>query len=98
VRCECKTKKGSWKNTGLAYQICEPGKIWNDNGTLKCTPQGSFKRSCSSISWNESFLTAKCNKKKSGTLQNSGFRYGQCLSASQDITNCDGSLKCGGCN
>jgi len=98
VRCQCKTKKGSWNNTGLAYRICEPNKIWNDNGTLKCTPQGSFKRSCSSVSWNESFLTAKCNKKKQGTTWNSGFNYGQCVNNGQDITNCDGSLRCGGCN
>ena len=61
VNASCKKKDGSYKGTSLAYRICQ-GDIWNDNGTLKCTPKGSFKNSCRNISWNTSFLTAECSK------------------------------------
>jgi hypothetical protein len=95
VRCDC-SYKSKYTATALDYKICD-GDIWNDKSKLRCTPKGSFKRSCSSISWNSSFLTAKCNKKKSGTIWNSGFNYNNCLTNGQDIANCDGSLTCGSC-
>lgn len=99
IMATCRKKDGSSKNTSLAYKICS-GDIWNDNGTLRCTPQGSFKNSCRNISWNSSYLTAECSKggwpiKK--YTWNSGFSYNTCLNNSQDIANCTGSLKCGGC-
>jgi len=99
VMATCRKKDGSSKNTSLAYKICESGTVWNDDGNLRCTAKGSFKNSCRNISWNTSFLTAECSKggwpKK--YVWNSGFSYNTCLNASQDIANCTGSLKCGGC-
>ncbi|MCX5802121.1 MAG: hypothetical protein NTU69_01080 [Proteobacteria bacterium] len=98
LRCDC-SYKGKFKSTSLAYKICESGQIWNDKSKLRCTPQGSFKRSCSNISWNENFLTAICKRIQKGkTIPNSGFNYNACINNGQDITNCDGSLRCGGCN
>ena len=98
VSASCKKKDGSYKNTSLAYKICE-SEIWNDNGNLKCNPKGSFKNSCRNISWNADFLMAECSKggwpKK--YLWNSGFNYHACLNNNKDITNCRGSLQCGGC-
>lgn len=96
VRASCKKKNGTWANTALAHHICQ-GDISNNDGKLTCTPKGSFKNSCGSISWNESFLTASCRKKDKQYLWNSGFNYNSCLTNGQDISNCDGSLKCGGC-
>jgi hypothetical protein len=96
VRADCKKKNGSYVGASLAYKICQ-GQVWNDNGTLKCTPQGSFKNSCNSVAWNESYLMANCRKKNKQYLWNSGFNYNMCLNNSQDIANCDGSLQCGGC-
>lgn len=98
IMASCKRKNGSYKNTSLAYKICQ-GDIWNDDGTLRCTPKGSFKNSCRNISWNSSFLTAECSKggwPKKYTW-NSGFSYNTCLNNNQDIANCRGSLQCGGC-
>ncbi len=95
LRCDC-SYKNQYKATALDYKICE-GDIWNDKQKLRCTPKGSFKRSCNMISWNSSFLMAKCNKKKSGTIWNSGFSYSTCLNNGQDIANCNGSLMCGPC-
>lgn len=96
VRANCKKKNGSYVATSLAYRICQ-GDISNNDGKLTCTPKGSFKNSCSSISWNESFLTANCRKKNGQNLWNSGFNYNACLANNRDIANCDGSLHCGGC-
>lgn len=94
VRASCKKKNGSYNNgASLAYKICS-GQVWNNDGNLTCTPSGSFKNSCSSISWNESYLTANCRKKNKKYLWNSGFNYNACLNNSQDIMNNDGSLQC----
>ena len=98
IMASCKKKDGTYKNTSLAYKICQ-GDIWNDSGTLRCTPKGSFKNSCRYISWNASFLTAECSKggwPKKWTW-NGGFSYNACLNNNQDIANCTGSLKCGSC-
>jgi hypothetical protein len=93
VNASCKKRDGSYKGTSLAYKICQ-GDISNNNGTLQCTPQGSFKKSCNMISWNASFLTANCRKIDGKYIVNSGFNYNNCLNNSQDIANIDGSLQC----
>jgi hypothetical protein len=98
IMASCRKTNGSYNNTSLAYKICQ-GDIWNDNGTLRCTPKGSFRNSCGSISWNSAYLMASCSKggwPKKYTW-NGGFSYNICLNNNQDIANCRGSLTCGGC-
>lgn len=93
LRCEC-----SWKNkfsgTTLYTGICEPNTVWNEKSKLKCTPKGTFKKTCGSISWNQTRLQAVCKQKN-------GKPYGAVLSnwpgCEGDIANCNGVLTCGPC-
>jgi len=65
LRCDC-SYKNKYSPMSIVYGMCESNSIWNDKSKLKCTPRGSFKRSCSNISWNENRLQAVCNSKKEG--------------------------------
>jgi hypothetical protein len=93
LRCEC-SYKNKFSPTSIVYGMCESNSIWNDKSKLKCTPRGSFKRSCSNISWNENRLQAVCNSKKGKKV---GTTYDNYPGCSDDIANCDGNLTCGRC-
>jgi hypothetical protein len=95
LRCPCRNKKGNTVNSGLVYGLCE-GDIWNDNGTMKCKPRGSFKNSCSGYTWNESRIITVWCKKKNGD-KNYGAIYQNWAGCEGDIANCDGTLTCGAC-
>ncbi|MEI8190597.1 MAG: hypothetical protein WCI75_12875 [candidate division NC10 bacterium] len=91
--CQC-SYKGKFSGTSLNYGMCDSNSIWNDKSKLKCTPRGTFKRSCSNISWNESRLQAVCKTKKGKPNGAVLANYPGC---SEDIANCDGVLTCGSC-
>lgn len=93
LTCQC-SYKGKYSGTSIYYGLCE-GDIWNDKSKLKCSPRGSFKRSCSYISWNATRLQATCKKKNGGV---SGAVLPNWPGCSGDIANCDGVLTCGSCS
>ena len=96
LRCPCRNKKGKTVNSGLVYGLCD-GDIWNDNGTLKCKPRGTFKKTCAGYTWNESRIITSWCKRKNGS-KNYGAIYQNWAGCSGDIANCDGTLTCGPCN
>jgi hypothetical protein len=64
-------------------------------------PNGSYKKTCASIHYNESsdrITSASCKKMdgKSNTTQLQ--KANQCISNGGDIPNCDGTLECTGVN
>ncbi len=94
LRCEC-SYKNKYSGTTLYYGICETNTVWNEKSKLKCTPKGTFKKTCGSISWNQTRLQAVCRQKN-------GKPYGTTLpnwpGCNVDIANCNGVLTCGPCS
>lgn len=94
LRCEC-SYKNKYSGTTLYTGLCEPNTVWNNKSKLKCTPKGSFKKSCGSISWNQTRLQAVCKTKKGKA---SGTTLPNWPGCDGDIANCDGKLTCGPCS
>ena len=91
--CQC-SYKGKYSGTSIYYGLCEPNSVSNTNSKLTCTARGSFRKTCSNISWNASRLQAVCKTKKG---KPNGTVLSNWQSCEGDIANCNGALVCGSC-
>jgi len=97
VTCETCYGEGGMKNWVQIYnkKICAPNSVRYMGGELRCTPQGSFTRSCNKeVYWDASVLKATCKDKKGKMHKTELSNYAECTG---DIANCNGNLTCGGC-